>query len=289
MPEWFFQFPFELSFDLRAIDDAIRSFRDNFSGLFDAISMGLIRSVSTVRNLLNHLPWWLLMALVFLRGWRASGKIRRGVLYAALLSFIGFVGLWDLMNQTLAIVIVSVVLSVVIGFPLGVFIAGSDRANRIFLPVLDTMQTMPVFVYLIPAIVFFGVGIAPAVIATTIYAVVPLIRLTNLGIRQIDAEVVEAAKAFGSTKMQALIKVQIPQAMQTIKAGLNQTLMMAMAMVVTGSMVGAGGLGMEVFIGVNRIEMGRGIIAGTCVVILAILLDRLMQSSEKGGKGGQNE
>jgi len=289
MPEWFFQFPFEFTFDVGVIDVAIRAFRDHFDTFFDTIAFALIRSVGMVRSLLNFLPWWLLMALVFWRGWKVSGKIRQGILYAVLLSFIGAFGLWGLMNHTLAIVIVAVILAVIIGFPLGVLIAGSDRANRICLPILDTMQTMPVFVYLIPAIVFFGIGTAPAVIATTIYAVVPLIRLTNLGIRQIDVEVVEAAKAFGSTKMQALVKVQIPQAMPTIKAGLNQTLMMAMAMVVTGSMVGAGGLGMEILMAVTRIEMGMGIIAGTCVVIVAVLLDRLMQSSAKGGTTGQNE
>ena len=281
MPEWFYQFPFELSFDLRAIDRVIRAFSTNFSAFFDAIRMILLNAINIVYAFLGHVPWWLLIILVFLRGWRVSGRISRGILYAVLLSFIGFVGLWAAMIQTLAIVIVSVILCILIGFPIGVLIARSNRANRIFLPVLDTMQTMPAFVYLIPAVVFFGLGRVPAVIATTIYAVVPLIRLTNLGIRQIDVEVVEAAKAFGSTAMQSLIKVQIPQAMPTIKAGLNQTLMMAMAMVVTCSMIGASGLGEEVLIGINRIEMGRGLVAGTCVVIVAILCDRLMQSSAK--------
>ena len=289
MPDWFFQFPFEQTFDLRAIDRAIRAFSDNFSVLFDAISRGLIGTINLVDTLLSFLPWWLLLTLVFFRGWKVSGRITRGILYATLLSFVGFVGLWNEMNQTLSIVVVSVLLCILLGFPIGVLIAGSNRANRILLPVLDTMQTMPVFVYLIPAIVFFGIGRAPAVIATTIYAIVPLIRLTNLGIRQIDAEVVEAAKSFGSTAMQSLVKVQIPQAMPTIMTGLNQTLMMAMAMVVTCSMIGASGLGMEVLVGVNRIEMGRGLVAGTCVVIVAILLDRLMQKSAKGGKGELNE
>ncbi|NMA23715.1 MAG: ABC transporter permease subunit, partial [Spirochaetales bacterium] len=144
-------------------------------------------------------------------------------------------------------------------------------------PVLDTMQTMPVFVYLIPAMVFFGLGKPPAVIATTIYAIVPMIRLTNHGIRQIDKEVIEAAHAFGSTKMQTLIKVQIPQALPTIMTGVNQTLMMAMSMVVTTSMIGASGLGMEVLISVNRVEMGRGLVSGTAVVIIAIILDRITQ------------
>ena len=289
MPDWLINFPFEANINLGAIDRAIRDFSMQFSAFFDAIRSGLLSSVIMVNTILDHFPWWLLMILVFIRGWKISGRVSRGILYAAILSFIGFVGLWDSMNETLAIVIVSVFLSIIFGFPIGILIAWSNRANRILLPVLDTMQTMPVFVYLIPAIVFFGLGRAPAVIATTIYAIVPLIRLTSLGIRQIDTEVVEAAKAFGSTAMQALVKVQIPQAMPTIMTGLNQTLMMAMAMVVTCSMVGASGLGMEVLIGVTRIEMGRGIVAGTCVVIVAILLDRTMQGKVKGGKASQNE
>lgn len=181
------------------------------------------------------------------------------------------------MNETLAIVIASVILSLVIGFPLGILISTSKRANSIVRPILDTMQTMPVFVYLIPALLFFGLGKAPAVIATTIYAVVPIIRLTAHGIRQIDKEVVEAAQSFGSTKFQSLIKVEIPQAIPTIMQGVNQTIMMAMSMVVTTSMIGATGLGMEVLISVNRVEIGRGLISGTAVVIVAIVIDRLTQ------------
>jgi ABC-type proline/glycine betaine transport system permease subunit len=179
---------------------------------------------------------------------------------------------------TLSIVLTAVFLSLLLGFPLGILMSFSDRANKILHPILDTMQTMPVFVYLIPAVMFFGLGKAPAVLATTIYAIVPIIRLTNLGIRQVDREVVEAARAFGSTNLQTMIKVQIPQAKATIMAGINQTLMMAMAMVVTCSMIGASGLGMEVLISVNRIEMGRGLVSGMAVVIVAIILDRLSQS-----------
>ena len=182
------------------------------------------------------------------------------------------------MELTLSIVLASVLIALVIGLPVGVLLSASDRANRIMRPILDTMQTMPVFVYLIPALLLFGTGNASAVIATVIYAVVPVIRLTSLGIRQVDKEVVEAAKSFGSTKSQALWKVQIPQALPTIMTGVNQTLMMAMAMVVTTSMIGARGLGMEVLEAVNRIEIGRGLVAGISVVILAIVLDRLTQS-----------
>jgi ABC-type proline/glycine betaine transport system permease subunit len=148
---------------------------------------------------------------------------------------------------------------------------------------------MPIFVYLIPSIIFFGLGEAPAVIATTIYAIVPLIRLTNHGIRMVNEEVVEASRAFGATELQTLIKVQIPQALPTIMTGLNQTLMMAMSMVVTTSMIGANGLGMEVLLGVQRMELGRGLIAGIAVVILAILLDRFTQNLVKKEEGVINE
>ena len=195
-----------------------------------------------------------------------------------MLFFIGVIGLWDLMNDTLSIVLAAVFISLLLGFPIGILISGNEKINSFVRPILDTMQTMPVFVYLIPAVLFFGLGKAPAVIATTIYAIVPVIRLTSHGIRQVDKEVVEAARAFGSTKFQTLWKVQIPQALPTIMTGVNQTLMMAMAMVVTCSMIGASGLGMEVLIGVNRIEIGRGLVAGTAVVIVAILMDRITQA-----------
>jgi len=181
------------------------------------------------------------------------------------------------MYETLSIILASVIISLIFGFPIGILLSTSDRLDRLVRPILDTMQTMPVFVYLIPAMMFFGLGKPPAVIATTVYAVVPMIRLTNHGIRQIDHEVVEASLAFGSTKMQSLIKVQIPQALPTIMTGVNQTLMMAMSMVVTTSMIGASGLGMEVLLAVNRIEMGRGLVSGTAVVIIAVILDRLTQ------------
>jgi glycine betaine/proline transport system permease protein/glycine betaine/proline transport system substrate-binding protein len=214
---------------------------------------------------------------VFIAIWKTSGKISKGILFGSLLFLVGIAGLWSLMNETLSIIIASVIISLVLGFPIGILISTSDRLNRIVRPILDTMQTMPVFVYLIPALLFFGLGKPPAVIATTIYAIVPIIRLTNHGIRQIDEEVVEASLAFGSTKLQSLIKVQIPQALPTIMTGVNQTLMMAMAMVVTTSMIGATGLGMEVLIGVNRVEIGRGLVSGSAVVIIAVILDRITQ------------
>lgn len=276
--DWIFKFPFQLNIDVSAIDKAVKGFSVQFSGFFGIIKNILNSLIGGILTILNYIPWWLLVILVFLAGWKLTGKLRNGILYGAMLFFIGLIGLWDLMNDTLSIVLASVFISLLFGFPIGILISGNQKINNIARPILDTMQTMPVFVYLIPAVLFFGLGKAPAVIATTIYAIVPVIRLTSHGIRQVDREVVEAAKAFGSTKFQTLWKVQIPQALPTIMAGVNQTLMMAMAMVVTCSMIGASGLGMEVLIGVNRIEIGRGLVAGTAVVIVAILMDRITQA-----------
>ena len=275
--DWLFTFPAFLSMDTAAIDSAVRSFAVWADSVLSAISGGLGGLVNAINWLLGHIPWPLLVLGVAALGWRSRRSIRSGILYGVLLALIGAVGYWDMMELTLSIVIASVIIALIIGLPVGILLSGSDRANQIVRPILDTMQTMPVFVYLIPALLLFGTGNASAVIATVIYAVVPVIRLTSLGIRQVDKEVVEAARSFGSTKGQTLFKVQIPQALPTIMTGVNQTLMMAMAMVVTTSMIGARGLGMEVLNAVNRIEIGRGLVAGVSVVILAVILDRVTQ------------
>lgn len=275
--DWLYQFPFQYTIDTDAIDSGFRSFAVSADVVLSAIRSGLNSLLTLINDVLVFLPWWVYVIAVFFIGFQQSKKITTGAVYAVLLYFIGMVGLWDLMIPTLAIIIAAVTISVVFGFPIGVLVSASDRANNIVRPILDTMQTMPIFVYLIPAVLLFGLGRVPGVMATVIYSIVPIIRLTNLGIRQVNEEVVEAAKAFGSTALQSMVKVQIPQAFPTIMAGVNQTLMMAMAMVVTTSMIGVAGLGLEVLISVNRIEVGRGLVSGTAVVIIAILLDRLSQ------------
>lgn len=284
MNNWLFNFPFELDINKNAIDESVRAFSVKYDSFFGGIRGFLLWFVNIVNSALEIVPWFVWILLVAFLSWKVSKKISSAILYGGLLFTIGLLGLWDAMYVTLSIVIVSVIISLILGFPLGVFIGSNDRANKIARPILDTMQTMPVFVYLIPALLFFGLGKPPAVIATTIYAIVPMIRLTSHGIRQIDKEVVEASLSFGSTKMQSLIKVQIPQALPTIMTGVNQTLMMAMAMVVTTSMIGAAGLGMEVLISVNRVEIGRGLISGTAVVIIAVILDRLTQGLAKSSE-----
>ncbi len=259
------------------IDNLFNKVDDNFGIVFDFIKNFLNGFIAIIYKVLEIIPWWLFVGLIFLASYLMMKKLSTSILFSLMIMFIGFVGLWDLMNKTLAIVIVSVLICILLGFPIGIFTASNSRASVIIRPILDTMQTMPIFVYLIPAIIFFGIGEAPAVIATVIYAIVPIIRLTEHGIRTVSKEVVEASRAFGASYFQTLFKVRIPQALPTIMTGVNQTLMMAMAMVVTCSMIGAAGLGMEVLYSVNRIEVGRGLISGTAVVILAIVLDRLTQ------------
>ena len=222
------------------------------------------------------LPWWLVIIVTGLLAWRIVGT-RFGIIAVLFLVVMSFMGLLDLGSKTLAITLTSTVICVVLGLPVGIIVAKSDRFEGMLRPILDMMQTMPSFVYLIPALMLFGLGKVPAVMATLIYAIPPIIRLTNLGIRQVDSQVVEAGKSFGATPWQLLLKVQVPLALPTILAGLNQTVMMALAMVVLASMIGASGLGVEVLNGLARVEPGRGFLAGISIVFMAIILDRVSQ------------
>ena len=197
---------------------------------------------------------------------------------SAALLYVGFMGLWENTIGTIALMVVAVIISVSIGLPLGVLGARSQMADRVMRPVLDGMQTMPSFVYLLPGILFFGLGKPAGIFATIIYATPPVIRLTNLGIRQVSSETVEAARSFGTTPIQMLTKVQIPMALPTIMAGINQTTMMALAMVTIASMVAAGGLGDNVLRALQKNQSGNGVIAGLAIVFLAIVIDRLTQS-----------
>ena len=194
-----------------------------------------------------------------------------------LLYAIGCFGLWEKLMQTLALMLVATVLSVLLGVPLGILTSRSAWLRRVLLPVLDVMQTLPSFVYLIPVLMLFGLGKVPAILATIIYALPPLIRLTDLGIRHVDGEVVEAARAFGTTRWQLLVNVQMPLARPSIMAGINQTTMMALSMVVIASMIGSRGLGEDVLAGIQTLDVGKGMQAGIAIVILAIVIDRISQ------------
>ena len=277
------QFPEKFRFSFGdAIDNAVKEFSGNHKESLRAIRGFAITIVSGIQNLLNAIPWIIIIVFVALLAWRLTKKPLVGVLYGFMLFFIGCCGLWSEMTETLSIVISGVVLCILLGFPLGVLLTLSKRANAVIRPILDTMQTMPSWVYLVPSVILFGVGITPALLATTIYAIVPMVRLTCLGLLGVDHEMLEAARAFGSTEFQTLRRVRIPQAISTIMTGVNQTIMMAVSMVVTCSMIGANGLGMEILVAVNRVEMGKALFPGICIVILAVILDRLMQAAVRG-------
>ena len=265
----------------RWIDTSIDWVVKNWDPIFSAINIGVLAIQVPLEKFLLWLPWWFVIGVVGLLAWRVVGRNIAAVAMA-LLFLMGVLGLLDFAMQTLAILVTATLLAVGIGMPLGILGAKSDRLDAIIRPILDGMQTMPSFVYLVPAIMLFGLGKTPAIMATLIYAVPPLIRLTNLGIRQVDPEVVEAARAFGSTSRQILVKVQLPMAVPTIMAGINQTIMMALAMVVIASMIGAKGLGIEVLNGIARLEVGRGFLGGLGIVFMAIIIDRITQGLARG-------
>ncbi len=243
---------------------------DSFSDTIDVMVKGLY-------NGLEFLPWWVLVLIVAAIAWKVSGwKLAIGS--AIGLGLIYNLGLWSELLDTITLVIFAALISVLIGIPLGIAAARSNTFHRIITPILDFMQTMPSFVYLIPALMFFGLGKFAAIFATVIFAMPPVIRLTDLGIRQVPVDLIEVGEAFGSTPGQLLIKIQIPVAMPTILAGLNQTMMLSLSMVVITAMIGAGGLGAGVLYAIGQMQIGMGFENGIAVVILAIILDRLSQA-----------
>ena len=260
----------------------IQWLKDNCHGFFSAIRVVLQSVIDLVEYVLLLPPAWAMTLALTLLSWKVAG---RGVAIFALLGLllIDSLQMWDATMESLALVLVSTVAAFVIGMPLGVWAARNPIVEQILRPVLDFMQTMPAFVYLIPAVLFFTLGEVPGAIATMIFALPPSARLTTLGIQQVPEEVVEAARAFGATERQVLFKVQIPIALPTILAGINQTIMLALSMVVIAAMIGAGGLGEQVLKGITQLRIGLGFESGLSVVILAMLLDRLTQSLKKLG------
>ncbi|ALO37337.1 ABC transporter permease [Alcaligenes faecalis] len=259
------------------IDQFVGDLVANYSSTLRAMTQPLLDMLVFMESILRSSPWWAVVLVVVVLGWVASRRILFSVAMGAMLFVIGLIGLWDAAMQTLALMIVAVFLSVLIGIPLGLLMASFNWLRRIMMPVLDVMQTMPSFVYLIPVVMLFNLGKIAALIATIIYAIAPVIRLTDLGIRLVDSEVLEASRSFGSNRWQQLYGVQLPLAMPNIMAGINQTTMMALAMVVIASMIGVRGLGYEVLQGINRLQVGRGLMAGLGIVLLAILFDRITQ------------
>lgn len=249
--------------------------------IFDAFNTVILSMLLQIESLLITVPWWVWITLVVIISWLLTRHIGKTLLPALLLLTVGVFGLWDVMMETMSVIIVAVIIALLGGIPMGIAMAVSERTNSIFTPILDAMQTMPSFVYLIPALMLFGLGKVPSVLATFIYAVPPVQRLTNLGIRQVSAHVQEAALAFGATPWQLMREVRLPLAMPSILAGINQTTMMALAMVVICAMIGGGGVGEVVLVSVNRMDVGRGFEAGWAIVVMAIVIDRISQSLVK--------
>ena len=249
----------------------------NFRDVFRAARWPIDQILDLVEGTLNFIPPLIGILLSALFGWQVAGP-RMGIFCAITLTLLGLIGVWEQSMVTLSLVITSLFFCVVVGVPLGILSARYDRLEKGIRPVLDAMQTLPAFVYLVPVVMLFGIGNVPGVLVTIIFALPPLVRLTNLGIRQIPADKIEAARAFGCTPQQMLFKVQLPLATPTIMAGVNQTLMLSLSMVVIASMISVEGLGQMVLRGIGRLDMGLATVGGLGLVLLAIFLDRLTQA-----------
>ncbi len=262
----------------RSLDQAYRSFSREFGDDIEAFFEPLLFFLVWFEKLLVNAPWWAVLIGVCLIVWALtrSWKLIAGVIVAFLL--IGFFGMWEDTMRTMAIITVCTSISIVLGVPIGIVMARSNRVQMVMIPILDVMQTMPAFVYLIPVVMLLGIGKVPGVIAVVIYAIPPVIRLTNLGIRLVDKEVLEAADAFGASPWQRLVGVQVPLAMPTIMAGVNQTIMMALAMVVIAAMIGVRGLGQPVLQSITNQYFTQGLLNGLAIVALAIVFDRVSQA-----------
>lgn len=265
---------------------ALRWLVDGYRPFFQAVKAPVEQVLQALTFALGSIPPTIMIGTLALIAWQLSGRALALSMIGALL-LTGFIGVWSETMVTLAIVLTALFMSLLIGIPLGIWAARSDRAYNVMRPLLDGMQTIPAFVYLVPVVMLFGIGNVPGVIVTVIFAVAPVIRLTNLGIRQVPGDVVEAMRAFGSNEWQLLWKAQIPLALPSIMAGVNQTLMMSLSMVVIASMIAVGGLGQMVLRGIGRLDMGLATVGGIGIVMLAIVLDRLTQSmsSRRGRRG----
>jgi glycine betaine/proline transport system permease protein len=253
---------------------------ENFSNLFDYVKIVVEFILVQIDTLFTWVPWPITIIVLVVIAWLVSGR-RVAILTGISLFLMGALGLWREGMSTMALVATAVFISVLFGLPLGIFSARSPKFDAVLRPILDGMQTIPSFVYLIPAIMFFGIGNVPGILATVIFALPPMIRLTSLGIQHVDREVVEAGHAFGCTPSQLLLNIQLPLAVPSIMAGVNQTVMMSLSMVVVAAMIGAGGLGSKILYSIQRIDLGVGIEAGLGILFIAIVLDRILQGITK--------
>ncbi|MGR3778646.1 ABC transporter permease [Bacillus paramycoides] len=259
------------------VDTFVASLYDHFEGLFRGFSYIIGGFVDLLTNFLTIIPVILMIIIVCFLIWYTTKKVSLVIFTLIGLLFILNINYWGQTMQTLALVLTSVIISIIVGIPIGILASQNERFSKFLKPTLDFMQTMPAFVYLIPAITFFGVGVVPGIIASVIFAMPPTIRFTDLGIRQVPEDLIEAANAFGSTASQKLFKVQLPLATGTIMAGVNQSIMLSLSMVVTASLVGAPGLGVDVYRSVTQVNIGMGFEAGLAIVVIAIVLDRITQ------------
>lgn len=262
----------------KALDGAYRDFTANYGELVEAMFNPLLQFLVFVEQMLLMAPWWLVIGVIAGLAWLAgrSWKLCLGVTLA--LVAIGFFGMWEDTMRTMGMITVCTLLAIALGVPIGVLMSMSKPVRAIVTPILDIMQTMPAFVYLIPVVMLLGIGKVPGLLAVVIYAIPPVIRLTDLGIRMVDSDVLEAADAFGSSRWQKLSKVQLPLALPNIMAGVNQTIMMALSMVVVASMIGVAGLGQPVLKSITNQYFTLGLMNGLAIVGLAIIFDRVSQA-----------
>ncbi|MDR0202472.1 MAG: glycine betaine/L-proline ABC transporter permease ProW [Delftia acidovorans] len=257
----------------------------HFRPFFQAVRTPIDGTLSGITDAMLALPWPLLTLVLTLVAWQFAGRAM-AIGAAVSLVVVALLGIWPEAMVTLSLVLTSLVFCMVIGLPAGILLASSDRAQRWTRPLLDAMQTTPAFVYLVPVVMLFGIGNVPGVIVTIIFALPPLIRLTNLGIRQVRPDLIEASRAYGASPWQLLWKVQLPLAMPSIMAGVNQALMLSLSMVVIASMIAVGGLGQMVLRGIGRLDMGLATVGGLGIVLLAIVLDRITQAMGQTTRGG---
>ena len=248
--------------------------------LFKKLSAPIDTVLNSLDSLLNFIPFPIILLIFVFLAYRTNG-LKFAIFSFVSLVFIDLVDLWSESMTTLAMIFTAVIFCMLIGIPLGILASRSNTFEIILRPVLDIMQTIPSFVYLIPVVMLFGVGLTPGVVATIIFALPPIIRLTNLGIRQVGKGFKEAGSSLGLTKFLILIKIEIPLSLKTIMAGVNQTLMLALSMVVIAALIGAGGLGLTVYVALGRLDIGSAVVGGTGIVILAIILDRITQKIVK--------
>ena len=265
----------------KGVDASYKSFAREYGDAIDAFFEPLLQLLVFFEKLLISTPWPIVLGVILALTYWGSRSVKITISTFLAFIFIGYFKMWNETMSTIAIIMTSVLISVAIGIPTGIAMSRSDRTQAIVTPILDLMQTMPPFVYLIPIVMLMGIGKIPGLIAVVVYAIPPLIRLTNLGIREVDKEALEAADAFGSTPWQKLTKVQLPMALPTIFAGINQTIMMALAMVIIAAMIGVKGLGQPVLQSIYNQYFTKGVLYGLAIVIVAIVFDRVSQSYGK--------